>query len=253
MPKVAKPGSALCPSCRQPSSVDAVICPHCGMTFTQAQIDARKQADASAVPTPKDDKKAMTVGCIGLVVAILLLATCIGGGGDKADSTSNAGAAAAPGDAKKDVITTYKAVISATASCDAASSTMASVLQGGDLVAAYRAAEHAENACLGTGSEIRGIDVPDSMSGEHRTSLKDALEACDTAYVMKWSGARKLKDIIDGDSSPSALADLQETTETMQQGQMLCVGGIVAIATSLGATEADLGLAAAGKKAEPKK
>lgn len=241
MPKVSKPGEALCPSCRQPSSVDAVVCPHCGLTFTQAQIDARKQADAYAVPTPKDDKKAMTVGCIGLVVAILLLATCIGGGdGGKAASTSKDGAVATPGDAKKDAIATYKAVISATSSCDTASATMASVLQGGDLVAAYRAAERAERVCLGTGSEIRKIDVPASLTGEHRSSLKDALEACDTAYVMKWSGARKLKSIIDGDSSPSAIADLQETAETMQQGQLVCVGGIVAVATSLGATEQDL-------------
>lgn len=224
------------------------------MTFTQAQIEARKAADAYAVPTPKDDKKAMTVGCIGLVVAILLLATCIGGSDKAGEKAPNGGDGPAPAaDAKADAIATYKAVISATSSCDAASSSMASVLQGGDLVAAYRAAERAESACLGTGSEIRDIDVPESVTGEHRSSLKNALEACDTAYVMKWSGARKLKDIIDGDGSPSALADLQETTETMQQGQLLCVGGLVSVATALGATEADLGLSETDKKAASKK
>ena len=243
MPKGAKRGEALCPTCREPSSVEAVVCPNCHLTFTQAQIDARKQAGEYAATVDKGDKKAMTVGCIGIVAVILLLATCIGGGDKKDTSTaSGTGTATATGDPKKDAIATYRAVLTATSGCDAASSTMADVMQRGDLVQAYRAADRAQDACLGTGGEIRDIDIPDSITGENRTALEKSLEACDTAYVMKWSGARKLKDIIDGDSSPSALADLQETTETMQQGQMLCVGGVIAVATSLGATEADLGI-----------
>jgi hypothetical protein len=226
-----------------------VVCPNCHLTFTQAQIDARKQAGEYAGSVDKGDKKAMTVGCIGIVAVILLLATCIGRGDEKGTSAaSGSSKPAATGDPKRDAIATYKALLSATAGCDAATATMADVMQSGDLVQAYRAADRAQDACLGTGSEIRAIDVPDSITGENATALEKSLEACDTAYVMKWSGARKLKDIIDGDTSPSALADLQDTTEQMQQGQLLCVGGVIAVATSLGASEQDLGIASGKRK-----
>jgi hypothetical protein len=59
---------------------------------------------------------------------------------------------------------------------------------------------------------------------------------------MKWAGARKLKAIIDGDNRPSDLAELQDTTDQMQRAQLLCVGGLVSVATALGATEKDLGI-----------
>ncbi len=243
MAKAAKRGEALCPNCREPSPADAVICPACKLTFTQAQRESRQQASAYATEAPKADGKATTVGCIGLVSVVLLLATCIGG--DKKDKdapAATAGAAASPEAAKGDAIATYKAVIVATASCDAASSAMSNVMQSGDVVQAYRAADRAEEACLGTGSKIRAIDVPDNLSKEHRTAIEDALEACDTGYVMKWAGARKLKAIIDGDNRPSDLAELQDTTDQMQRAQLLCVGGLVSVATALGATEKDLGI-----------
>lgn len=237
---IAKNGEVLCPVCRSSARLDAIICPHCKAVWTQAQIDARNQAASVSGESAKDDKKAFVVGCIGIIAVILMLATCIGGGEKK--EAAGAGGIASTGNAKADSIEIYKAVIAATSDCDKSSAKLAGALKGNDLVFAYRAADQAEGNCLGTASAIRKIEVPDSIAGEHRKTVKDALEACSTAYVMKWDGAKKMKAVIDGDSSPSAIAELQETTETMQAGQLMCSGGLVAVATALGATEKDLGL-----------
>lgn len=240
MANVAKKGEALCPLCRESSPVSAVVCPHCKAVWTQAQIEARNQAASVAGESAKDDKKATVVGCVGIIGVILLLATCIGSEDKK--QADDASTVASTGDAKADAIGIYKAVIAATSDCDKSSAKLAGALKGQDMVFAYRAADQAQTYCLGTGSALRKIEVPDSIKGEPRKSISDALEACSTAYVMKWDGAKKLKAVIDGDRSPSALAELQETTETMQHGQLLCGGGLVAAATALGATTADLGL-----------
>jgi len=237
----AKKGEALCPHCKQPSSTKSVICPHCGATFTQAEIDARRQAESYSSAVSKDEKKAGLIGCAAVVVAILALATCIGGDGNSgANGTKNA--ASQTGDPKRDMIALYDSVKSIVTPCDAAASRMADAMQRGDLVPAYRAADLAEDACLGTSSEIRKLDVPESVTGEHRKALKDALEACDTAYVMKWSWARKVKNIVNGDAKPSDVVELEDMTKLIQRGQMLCVGGIVSAATALGATSVELGI-----------
>lgn len=239
MPKKAQSGEKACPACREPCSVDAIICPHCRTVFTQAQIEERKQEVKQEEQT-KNKKTA--IGCVGLIGIIALIAMC-SPSTERDAKVASLPAAKSTGDAKQDAIAIYKAVISATADCDISSKKMADAMQGGDMVFAYRTANTAEDSCLGTGSQIRKIKVADSIQGEHREAAEKALEACDTAYVMKWSGARKLKAIIDGDSSPSSLADFQETTELVQTGQMMCSGGLVVLATSLGASEADLGIA----------
>jgi hypothetical protein len=246
MANKAKKGEALCPHCKQPSSVKAVHCPHCGITFTQAEIDVRGQADNYASAVSKDDKTAGLIGCAAVIIAILLLATCVGGD-DKIEGDAAKTAASRTGDPKLDVIALYDSVKSTVAPCDAAASRMADAMQRGDIVPAYRAANQAEDACLGTSSEIRKLDVPGSVTGEHRKTLEEALEACDTAYVMKWSGARKVKNIVNGDAKPSDVVELEDTTKLFQSGQMLCVGGIVAAATALGATATELGIEEAKK------
>lgn len=246
MANVAKKGEALCPLCRESAPVGAVVCPHCKAVWTQTQIDARNQAASVAAGSAKEDKKAGVVGCVGIIGVILLLATCIGG--DDKKEADGAPGVASTGNAKADAIGVYKAVIAATSDCDKSSAKLAGALKGQDMVFAYRAADRAASSCLGTGSAIRDIEVPDSIKGEPRKSISEALEACSTAYVMKWDGAKKLMAIIDGDTSPSALAELQDTTETVQHGQLLCSGGLVAAASSLGATSADLGLEEGEKK-----
>lgn len=247
MASKAKKGEALCPQCKQPSAVGSVLCPHCGVTFTQAQIDARQQADSYASTIQKGDKKNGLIGCAAVIVGVLLLGTCMDGGDKEAGDAANP-VATKTGDPKRDVIALYKSVLSITATCDAAGSAMAKVMQRGDLVPAYRAADETENACLGTGSEIRKIEVPESITGEHRKTLEDALEACDTAYVMKWAGARKLKDVVNGDAKPSDVVELEDMASQFQRGQMLCIAGLAAAATSLGATAADLGIEDQGER-----
>lgn len=247
MPKIAKRGEALCPTCREPSSTDAVVCPNCQLTFTQAQIDARKQAGEYASSVQKGDKKWLTVGCLGLVAIVFIIAL-VSGSGEKSDKAPVAAAAAIKSDAKLDAIRIYKSVISTTADCDAASSKLAGALKAGEPVLAYRVADRAESVCLKVPGEIRAIEIPDSITGENRAAVESSIEACDHAYLMKWDAAKKFKAVIDGDTRPSALAELQETTEGIQGSQMVCGGGLVAVAVSLGATEADLGTDGIGKK-----
>lgn len=234
MPKKPKWNEKPCPACKEPCSVEAIVCPHCRTVFTQAQIDERKRAQ-------KSENKVAGFGCLGLIAVVFLIGMCSGSEGE-GEATGKASAASATGDAKADAIALYKSVTATAAPCDAASSAMADTMQRGDLVPAYRAADQAESACLGTGSEIRKLEVPESITGEHRKTLEGALEACDTAYVMKWAGARKLKDIVNGDAKPSDMVELEDTTNQFQRGQMLCVGGLVAAATALGATSDDLGI-----------
>lgn len=236
MPRKAKANEQPCPACKEPCAYDAIICPHCRTAFTPSQIAARKDLHKSAMKTT-------TIGCLGLIGIVLLIGMCSKSGDDgKTASDKKAAAVATTGDAKKDAIAIYKAMLAATSGCDAASSLLAESLQGGDLVRAYRIADRAESACLSTPSEIRGIEVPESISGENRSTIEKALEACDNAYLRKWDAAKKFKSVIDGDASPSALAALEETTEGIQAGQMACVAGLMSVATSLGATSADLGI-----------
>lgn len=236
MPRKAKANEQPCPACKEPCAYDAIICPNCRTPFSPDQISARKDLHKSTT-------KAATVGCLGLIGIVLLIGMCSKSSDDGKSATDKKPAAVvATGDAKKDAITVYKAMLAATSGCDAASSLLAESLQGGDLVRAYRVADRAESACLGTPSEIRAIDIPDSISGENRSTTEKSLEACNNAYLSKWDAAKKFKSVIDGDASPSALAALQETTEGIQAGQMACVAGLMSVATSLGATSADLGI-----------
>ncbi|OHC96404.1 MAG: hypothetical protein A2792_00205 [Sphingomonadales bacterium RIFCSPHIGHO2_01_FULL_65_20] len=243
MPKKAKSGEQPCPACREPCSVEAIICPHCRTTFTQAQIDERKKAES-------DKNKAGLWGCGGLIAIVLVIGMCSSpakkDGDDKAigqvAGTATPASKAPAGNAKDDAIALFRAMISATSACDAASKSIPAAMQNGDMVAAYRAADRAERACLSVANDIRAIDVPASLGSAHVATAKKALEACDTAYVSKWAGADKLKDIIDGESKPSDLAELQDTASLVQAGQMLCAGGLMNIANELGATNADLGI-----------
>lgn len=71
MPRKAKSGEQPCPACKEPCSVDAIICPQCRTSFTQDQIDERKKAES-------DKNKAGLWGCGGLIVIVLLIGMCSG-------------------------------------------------------------------------------------------------------------------------------------------------------------------------------
>ncbi|MCA0208144.1 MAG: hypothetical protein LCH74_03690 [Proteobacteria bacterium] len=182
----------------------------------------------------------MIFAAVALVLIILTLGWCARG--DEAAKSS-----ISTGSAKGDAIVLFKHVTAIGAPCDAAMTNVAKAADSGDPVAAYRAADRAENSCVTTGGDIKKLGIPASFDAKSRKSATDAIEACDASYLDKWIGARKLKDIIDGDTSISAQAELEDLTQSIQQGTMLCGGGLAAVAGSLGATDVDLGIAG-GKK-----
>lgn len=174
-----------------------------------------------------------------ILLGVLFLTECVG---------DDEGASVPAGDAKEDALKIYNRVIAVTADCDASSAKLATALKGEDIVFAYRTADQVEGNCLGVRSALAEIEIPDSITGEHRKTVEESLRACQTTYLMKWSGAQTLKKVIDEGARPSALAELQETTESVERNQMLCAGGLAAVATSLGATEKELGIKGSGAK-----
>jgi hypothetical protein len=218
-----------CPKCKKKIDLEASVCPYCRSNFSEEEMQARRAAQ-------KQNTKNGAIGCLALVGLIAVIATCSDSGSE------NKSQAVAPTDNKSAAIALYNGLISATKQCDTAASRMANSLKGGDVVSAYRTASNTEDACLSTPTEIRKLEVPDGFDEKRRGEAEKAIEACENAYVMKWSGAKSLKEVLDGDSRPSVIAEMEDTAKAVQAGQFLCAGGLVSIAMSYGATENDLGM-----------
>jgi len=144
--------------------------------------------------------------------------------------------------AKNDIIAFYRSFLSTVAACDAAGSQVAAVGQANDLVALYRAADNMEAACLSTPSEIRKLEIPASVGKIAYDRLTKARDDCDMAYVNKWAAAGAMKEALEDTTSIAAQAELSKAGEQLSAGTMLCSGGLVGTATSMGATSKDLGL-----------
>lgn len=218
-----------CPTCKKKIDLDATVCPYCQSSFTDSEMKERRDVHSA-------NMKNGGIGCLVLIGLIAAISMCSGSGSEKKTSTAK------PEDNKAAAITLYNDMISATSNCDAAASQMAAPLKDGNIVGAYRAAEVAEAACLGTPTKIRDISMPDGFDDKRKADAEKALEACENAYVMKWSGAKSLKSALDGDMRPSVIAEMQDTAKGAQAGQFLCAGGLMTVAMSYGATNKDLGL-----------
>lgn len=223
--KKANWNEVACPKCKQPLNVAASRCPHCQAEFTDAEVAARK----------KEHRGGLMFGCGFLILVMLTLGWCVSRGDDGESAIST-------GSAKGDAIALYKEVIRIVEPCDAAMTSVAKVSEQHDVVAAYRAVEQADKVCLSTGTDIKAIGVPASFDDENKDMAKKTLDICHDAYLNKWAGAHKFKEILDGDNSVSAQAELQDIMQNIKSGSTICVGGLVSLATAQGATEVDLGL-----------
>jgi hypothetical protein len=218
-----------CPKCKKKIDLAASVCPYCRSSFSDEEMHLRRASN-------KENTKNGVIGCLGLVGIIALISTCSGSGGtDKAEVAS-------PKDNKAAAVALYNSLINSTRECDSAASKMAAPLGKGDVVGAYREASNTEAVCLSTSSEIRKLEVPGSFDDKRKGDAKKAIQTCENAYLMKWSGAKSLKKALDGDTRPSVIAEIQDTAKGVQAGQLLCAGGLMSIAMSYGATEADLSL-----------
>lgn len=159
----------------------------------------------------------------------------------------DASAKAAPGadvtrKNKAAAIDLYNKVQAVAAPCDQAWKSFAPALDGDDVVNAYIEAENASSACLGVPGAMRDLDVPSRFEGSDQEQLEAALGSCEEMALNRWNIAQSIKQVLDGDSSVSKLADIKRSADLVQSHAMLCAGNIVAVAVKYGATSKELGL-----------
>lgn len=144
--------------------------------------------------------------------------------------------------AKVDAIAFYKAVTGAVRTCDTAGSGLADAGKSGDLVSLYQAADAMESACLSTSSDIQKIDIPSSVGTKAYDEFSKARDACENAYLARWSAAGKMKEALNDAGSVSRQAELRTVSQASQAGVLLCVAGLVGTTSSLGVTAEELGI-----------
>lgn len=85
MAKTPKLGQRLCPKCKEIIQADALICKHCGTTFSQEEV-------AAATANAKKSKRNLGIGCLGLVLLVGFCSYMIDpekkDAGDKQDATA---------------------------------------------------------------------------------------------------------------------------------------------------------------------
>ena len=223
LPKKPKWNEVACPKCKLPIAVDASKCPHCQTEFSESEMKERF----------KSNRQATALGCVSLIVLALAIAWCSAPASvpDKPTET-----------AKADAIEIFRKVIDVGDPCDRAASAMASALATGNSVDSYRAADDAESACLPVFTNLSAIDVPSSLGKEAHETMKKTLAACENAYVARWSAAGTIKKALDGDNRPSTVVELERSAADASNGSTMCGMGLAAVAMSLGATQADLGI-----------
>lgn len=69
-----KADEKLCPQCAEPIKKAALVCKHCGYTFTESEIHAQRTSDAKAA-------KAGGIGCLAIIAVLVLVGMCSSMGG----------------------------------------------------------------------------------------------------------------------------------------------------------------------------
>lgn len=223
MPKTPKWNEVRCPKCREPMAPGASRCPHCQTDFPTDEVAKRV----------KDQRNGLGFGCLVLLGVVLSLGWC----------ASHSEVPDEPGPtARADAAGFYKDFLKAVRSCDDAGKALSSALEDGGAVAAYQAADIAENTCLMASPAIERSAVPTSVGRKHFDTLVKTVDDCKTAYNAKWVGAKSIKKALDGDTSVSLQAELQSNAQMISAGTIQCTAGLVGVAMDLGASKADLGI-----------
>jgi len=71
-----------CPKCAEAIKKEALVCKHCGQTFSQSEVAATLKHDA-------DSKRNGAIGCLLLIVALVAVAKCSSGGDKSATSETS--------------------------------------------------------------------------------------------------------------------------------------------------------------------
>ena len=222
MPKKPKWDELPCPKCMEPRSVNAGWCPHCQSDLASASVAERRN-----IPV-----EGQVIGCATIVVLALLVGWCSSKESIPEEPASTA---------KQDAIALYRKVTEIGAPCDRSAAKFAAAAKSQNLIDMYQAASNVEDSCIEVPSEIRKIEIPESVGQQAQASLESTLETCENAYGERWSGARSLKEVLDRGGKGPQFAEIERSAQVASAGTLMCGGGLVIVATSFGATIDELG------------
>ncbi|GLK49640.1 hypothetical protein GCM10017620_26130 [Brevundimonas intermedia] len=120
--------------------------------------------------------------------------------------------------------------------CDAPLRRAGEIVGTGDMYAAYPAVQRAEDECNQAMLLMQDIDPPKSAKGDVKRAFLDAREACATTAFIKGDAMAKLAKVVNGDSRPSAFAEVKAELERGQLSNLHCLAKFAAAAEAAGLT-----------------
>lgn len=231
MPKKAKWNEAPCPVCKEPCSTEALKCPHCQTEFTARQINERKKTFQNGM-----------VGC-GVLALILVFAVYACSGSDERAKDLPRAEWPAIGSASKEVTAASKEfaaeVFTAMTPCDDAGGALAEAVEGiqSGKTTAYEGfdlSDKMERLCGFSASRVREIKIPEVFTELGKAKAAETLENCSTAMLLRKAGAKASKKIFDGDTRPSTVHEVKQSSDQFSKGQMACVSSLLDVYASQG-------------------
>ena len=222
-----------CDYCKKNMDVSASRCPHCHGEYTEAQIAKRK----------KEANQAGAIGCISILAIAGLIAVFSGGddGPTKPNSADvvapKAGSATPEVEAK--VLSFVREIGTAISSCDKGSSEIAEItgkMQGGDasIYEGFSVIKSVEQACEKGHAKVNAIKPPSGLTEAAVTEAESAIKVCADAMYAKQQVAVVMTEILDGEARPSKVHEMKESIASAQTAGLLCVSGLMSVATATG-------------------
>lgn len=129
-------------------------------------------------------------------------------------------------------------VLAASKPCDDAvaqlGDSLKNVARNGGTFTAYRTAENAGLVCKSAWLNVGDVELPAGFPNQQEDKAEDVTEACGTTLFLKKQAAEKAAEIFDGNFRNSAVAELQDLTQSAQAGTLNCVAGLIEVAAAAG-------------------
>lgn len=212
-----------------------------GMPMTSA-------ATASETPEQRRSRENRTlgIGCLVVIGLIALVSTCSGSSDGDMEIVETADPAA--------IVAWHSAIVAAGAPCDGATAALSERIAAagdGEATAAetYRAATTAKEACMASRDALAKVVMP-AWTEDSAPKAEEATETCRNAFAARVLMADRAAEIIDGDTSPSKMADFTDLASASQAGVMLCAAQIANAALAAGVAADQIGASATGSAEE---
>lgn len=111
---------------------------------------------------------------------------------------------------------------------------------GATVYSAFNLANDAENACQASYMALNEIEIPDALSDVAEDEAEKALDECKTLAIAKKSAAESVQAVMDGDMSPSAMREIEQSAKFAQAAMASCIVSIMQTAEKAGVDYAEL-------------